>query len=172
MTTAWFLPNTVTQFAEIPQHIAWQGEENNYAYLRTVDAYLSTKSELLHIANPSVNDLKMKTYYLYLTNFNITGLPDVVSGVEVQIDMKRGGRITDETIQLRYNNEFIGVNRASYPLDNNTLYGGPTDLWELDSISTDIITDPSFGLGIRYQSHPFWPHKEHPMLNYIMLRVW
>ena len=171
MTTKWFLPNTITQTAEIVQHVAWR-EENNFANLKTLDAnYISTTRELLHIANNSVNDLKMKTYYLYLTDFNIVGLPDTISGIEVEIDMKRGGRITDETIQLRYNNEFIGVNRADYKLDNYKLFGGATDRWELETIDATMLTDSNFGLGLRFQSHPAWPHREHPMINYIRLRV-
>ena len=123
MTTPWFYPNAVTQYGEIPQHVSWQGEDNNWAYLRTTDADVSTTRELLHIANSTVNDLKMKTYYLYLTDFGIADISDPILGIEVMIDMRRGGRITDETIQLRYNNDFIGDNRASYQLDNNKIYG-------------------------------------------------
>ena len=171
MTTPWFYPNAVTQYGEIPQHVSWQGEDNNWAYLRTTDAYVSTTRELLHIANASVNDLKMKTYYLYLTDFGIADISDPILGIEVMIDMRRGGRITDETIQLRYNNDFIGDNRASYQLDNNKIYGSETDLWDTTGLTAGMLRDASFGLGIRFQSHPAWPHKEHPMLNYIKLRV-
>jgi hypothetical protein len=172
MTTPWFYPNAVTQYGEIPQHVSWQGEENNWAYLRTTDAYVSTTRELLHIANNSVNDLKMKTYYLYLTDFGIVDLPDPITGIEVEVNMKRGGRITDDTIQLRYNDEFIGDNRADYKLDNVKVYGAPDDLWDISNLTANMLTDPSFGLGLRFQSHPSWPHKEHPMLNFIRLRVW
>ena len=171
MTTPWFYPGTITQYGEIPQHVSWQGEENDWAYLRTTDAYVSTTRELLHVANSTVNDLKMKTYYLYLTDFGIADISDPILGIEVMIDMKRGGRITDETIQLRYQDDFIGDNRASYPLDNNKIYGSETDLWDTTNLTASMLTDASFGLGIRFQSHPSWPHKEHPMLNYIRLRV-
>jgi len=171
MTTPWFYPYAITQYAEVPQHVSWAGSENNYADLRTDDgAFLSTTGELLHIANPSVNDLKMKTWYLYLTDFRLTNIPAVISGVQVEIDMRRGGRITDETVQLRYQDQFIGENRADYALDNRKVYGGDQDLWSA-ALTPSMLSDTSFGLGIRFQSHPSWPHREHPMLNYIRLRV-
>ena len=172
MTTQWYYPQTIAQYAEVEQHVSWTGEENNYVYLRNADlSYISTTKELLHIANPTTHDLVMKTAYLYLTDFRLAGLPDVISGVQLEVNMRRGGRITDETIQLRYNDEFIGRNSANMPLNDVTLYGSETDLWELDNLTPSILSDPSFGVGIRYQSHPAWPHREHPMINYIRLRV-
>ena len=171
MTTPWFYPYAITQYAEVPQHVSWAGSENNYADLRDNDgAFLSTTRELLHIANPTVNNIKMKTWYLYLTDFRLTNIPAEVSGVQVEIDMKRGGRITDETVQLRYQDQFIGENRADYLLDNRKVYGSDSDLWST-IITPSMLADSSFGLGIRFQSHPAWPHREHPMLNYIRLRV-
>lgn len=172
MTTQWYYPQTITQHAEVEQHVSWTGEENDYVYLRNTDlSYISTKKELLHIANPTTHDLVMKTAYLYLTDFRLHGLPGVISGIELEVNMRRGGRITDETIQLRYNNEFIGRNSANYKLDDITVYGSETDLWEIDNLTADMLADSSFGIGIRYQSHPAWPHREHPMINYIRLRV-
>jgi hypothetical protein len=172
MTTEWFLPNLITQTAEVAQHIAWAGEENGFVYMKNADlSYVSTKKELLHIANPTTNNLKMKTYYLHLEDFNITGLPEVISGIEVEVNMTRGGRITDETVQLRYDGELIGRNSADYKLDNVKVYGAPDDLWELDTLTPEMLLDPSFGVTVRFQSHPSWPHREHPMINFIRLRV-
>lgn len=171
MTTKWFFPNSISQFGEVEQHVPW-GEEA-FVNVKTDDAnYLSTTHELLHIANPSVNNLKMKTYYLYVTDFRMTALPSIIAGIEVEVNMKRGGRITDETIQLRQQDEFIGENRANYLLDNVTLYGSPTDLWDIPIVDSVLLSDPSFGVGLRYQSHPSWPHREHPMINYVRIRVW
>ena len=171
MTTKWFLPNTISQYGEVEQHVPWV--EDKFIYVTTDDAnYLSTTHELLHIANSAVNNLKMKTYFLYLTDFKISFLPDIISGVEVEVNMKRGGRITDDTVQLRYENEFMGENRATYTLDNSTVYGSPTDLWDVPALDSSILTDQSFGVGIRFQSHPSWPHREHPMINYVRIRVW
>ena len=57
-------------------------------------------------------------------------------------------------------------------LDNVKLFGGEYDSWELETLDLSMLTDPSFGLGVRFQSHPNWPHRESPMINYIRLRVW
>lgn len=172
MTTPWFYPCAVTQYAEVPQHVSWAGLDNNYVDLRHEDgAYLSTTKELLHIANPTVNNIKMKTWYLYLTDFRLANIPEVISGVQVEIEIKRGGRITDDTVQLRYQDQFIGDNRADYLLDIRKTYGGDQDLWSA-ALTPAMLAEASFGLGVRFQSHPAWPHREHPMLNYIKLRVY
>lgn len=170
MTTPWAFPSNISQEAEVEQHVSWA---DNYFAVTTTDlVYLSTTKELLHISNTGVNNLKMKTYFLYLTGFSFLAMPDVISGVEVEVNMKRGGRITDEIIQLRYNNAFLGENRADYKLDNEKIYGSPTDLWDIPNLDSAILNDPSFGVGLRFQSHPNWPHKEHPMIGYVRIRVW
>lgn len=171
MTTKWFLPNLISQAYEVEQHVPWV--ESGFVYLKSDDGnYLSTTRELLHIANPTVNNLKMKTYYLYLSDFRMTGIPELISGIEVEVNMNRGGRITDETLQLRFNDEFIGENRATYTLDNIKMYGSPTDIWGITDLTREILTDPSFGVGLRFQSHPSWPHREHPKVNFVRIRVW
>ena len=172
MTTNWAFAGTIIQEAEIIQHAKWRGEETGFSGIKT-DLYgaINTETDLYHIANPTVNDIKTKTYYLYLTNFNLINVPDVIAGVEVVIAMNRKGRITDETVQLRYNNEFIGRNLADFKLDQTKTFGSSTDYWSCE-LTKAMINDPSFGLGIRFQSHPSWPHRDSPMINYIKLRVW
>jgi len=171
MTTKWFLPNLISQTAEVEQHVPWV--ETGFVYLKSDDGnYLSTTRELLHIANPTVNDIKMKTYYLYLAEFGISNLPDIIAGIEVEVNMNRGGRITDDTMQLRYNDEFIGENRATYTLENIKTYGSSTDTWGIENLTAEMLLDPSFGIGLRFQSHPSWPHREHPKVNYVRIRVW
>lgn len=172
MTTNWAFAGTIIQEAEVIQHAKWRGEDTGFSGIKS-DLYgaINTETDLYHIANPTVNDIKTRTYYLYLTNFNLINVPDVISGVEVIIEMNRKGRITDETIQLRYNDEFIGRNMADFKLDQTKLYGSSTDNWSTE-ITNEMINDPTFGVGIRFQSHPSWPHRDSPMINYIKLRVW
>lgn len=170
MTTPWAFPNTITQVAEVENHIPWT---DNYYAIKTEDpVYLSTTDDLLHISNRDVNGLRMKTYYLYLTGFSFLTLPGTINGIELELNMKRGGRITDDTIQLRYDGNFIGENKADYKLDNIKTLGGPDDLWDIPTLSPEIVSDASFGVGLRFQSHPSWPHREHPMINYARIRVW
>jgi hypothetical protein len=172
MSTQWFYPTTVSQYCEIPQHISWQDDGTGYSSIKYDDGNcLPTTAPLLHIANTVVNDVKMKTYFLVLTQYNVSDLPVAISGIETEISMNRGGRITDETIQLQYNGAFIGVNKADFSLDVKKSYGGPMDLWDAN-LTSGILTDPSFGIGVRFQSHPSWPHRESPKIDYIRIRVW
>jgi hypothetical protein len=174
MPTQWFLPTSVTQFAEVIQHVAWSGEENGFDNIKNIEyCFICTKTPLLHIANNTTNDLKMKTCYLFLTGFNINNLPNEISGIEAEFNMLRGGRITDETIQLRYNDIFIGDNLATGTLENIKIFGGYNNLWGLETpIDPTMLVSPNFGIGVRFQSHPSWPHRESPMINHIRLRVW
>ena len=84
--------------------------------------------------------------------------------------MNRLGRITDETIQLCYNNESIGDNHASLALDLTKYYGGDTNKWNTNLTMTDI-QNSSFGVILRFQSHPDWPHKNSPLIEAVQLRI-
>jgi hypothetical protein len=172
MTTNWAFAGTIIQEAEVEQHARWRGEDTGFSGIKS-DLYgaINTESDLYHVANPSVNNRKTKTYYLYLTNFNLINVPETISGVEVIIAMNRKGRVTDETVQLRYNNEFIGYNQADFKLDLIKLYGSDTNTWNAE-ITQSMVLDSSFGVGIRFQSHPSWPHKDTPVIDYVKLRVW
>lgn len=171
MPTPWFYPNTVNQTYEVIEHVPWV-DENNFLSIKHPDGtFLSLSAPLLHIANSMVNDLKMKTYFLNLSNFKITYLPTTISGVEVQINMNRGGRITDETIQLMYNGSFIGENKATFDLSPLKMFGGPTDLWGT-TLTSNMLANSLFGIGVRFQSHPSWPHSEYPRIDYIRVRVY
>lgn len=171
MPTQWTYPTIVTQYAEVDQHIPW--DESKFAYLKFADGqYLPTTKELIHIANPNVNDIKNKTNYLFVKGFNFVDLPSEISGIEAEISVIRGGRITDETIQLMYNGEFISDNVANYSLDIVKLYGSSTSLWGDSNLNNTMLSDQEFGIGVRYQSHPMWPHRESPKLDFIRLRVW
>ena len=172
MPTPWFYSNSITQHAEDSSHISWSNELDGFTALKSNNAEsIITTAEILHIANSNLNDFKMKTYFLNLVDFRITNLPSVITGLEVEISMNRGGRITDETIQLMFANSLIGENQAYYMLSVDTTYGSPTSTWEAN-LTPAILQDPTFGLSIRYQSHPSWPHRESPKIEYIRLRVW
>lgn len=172
MTTSWFYPNSVTQDYEVVEHIPWN-DVNNFSTLKHPDGNFCTLSApLLHIANSYTNDVKMKTWYLYLTQFNISSaaIPASISGLEVELNMNRGGRITDDTIQLLYNGNLIGENRADFDLSPKKLYGGVTDLWGITP-TISLLTNSTFGVAVRFQSHPSWPHNEYPRIDYIRVRI-
>lgn len=172
MTTNWAFAGTIIQEAEILQHAKWRGEDTGFSGIKS-DLYgaINTETDLYYIANPTVNNRRTKTYYLHLTNFALTNVPDIISGVEVLIAMNRRGRITDDTIQLRFDDEFIGDNLADFKLDQTKIFGNETDTWNCD-LTKEMVSDASFGVGLRFQSHPNWPHKDSPLINYVKLRVW
>jgi hypothetical protein len=172
MPTNWSNPSIVSQYAEHPIHIAWD-LDNNLNGLQSADANsLKTVKDLLFISNPTANNIRMKTWFLSASGYNFENIPTQISGIEVMLGMKRGGRITDDTVQLQYNGGLIGDNKATFDLDMIKTYGGSLDLWEVGSISPVILGDPTFGVVVRFQSHPQWPHRETPLIDYLKMRIW
>lgn len=173
MTSNWALPRDITQYAEEGGddiHISWI-DKDNFSALRDVNGrFIQTASDLLHISREPRHDITQKTYFLKLTNFNFTSLPEQISGIEARLTMKRFGRITDDTVQLCLNDQLIGTNLANLVLDPIKTYGGDTVLWETNLTVADV-SQPSFGIVIRFQSHPHWPHKCSPFVDTVELRI-
>lgn len=174
MTSNWALPQAISQYVESGAedvHVSWQDVDNFYS-LKFVDGKSTrTTRDLVHIARDPKHDIKEKTYYLRLTNFNFDSLPEEISGIEVKLSIKRSGRITDDTIQLSLNDELIGENQANLDLDLTKIYGSETSLWDTTLTKQDL-EDPTFGVVLRFQSHPRWPHKSSPLIDAVELRVY
>lgn len=142
---------------------------------------VTTMKPLMHIARSPKYDLTNTTWFVQLTNFNTDIVPDTISGITATIKMNRGGRVADDTVQLVYNGEMIGENQA-HPafihnairdtslMDLESVYGGASSTWGAE-LTRDMIQDPSFGIVIRYKSHPAWPHKTHPLLYSVQLQI-
>jgi hypothetical protein len=179
MTTAWTTPTTIEQYAEADTHIAWNTKYFD-SLASTVHTKVETVAPLFHIARSPKYDLIDKTWYMRLTGFNFDSLPDVISGISAVTHMDRGGRVVDETISLTYQGEIIGTNRSAGIMDpltgasllsTTTVYGGPTDMWEVKNLIKSMVEDPSFGIVLRYQSHPYWPHKTVPSVVSVQLQI-
>ena len=173
MTTNWTLPTNVIQYAEEggeDAHISWL-ETNNFHSLKDFDGKsVRTTRDLVHIARDPRHDTLQKTYYLKLTGFNFSNLPGTLAGIEMRLSINRYGRITDDTIQLCYNNVLIGDNHASLNLNLIKIYGSETDNWNTNLTMSDI-QNSSFGVAIRFQSHPNWPHRSSPLIDAVELRI-
>jgi hypothetical protein len=173
MTTNWTLPNTITQYAEPggeDGHVSWL-EVDNFNSLKAFDGKsVRTNRDLIHIAREPRRDITEKTYYLKITNFNFLRLPQTLSGIELKISMNRVGRITDDTVQLCLNDGLVGLNHASRDLSLIKIYGNETDKWGTNLTMQDI-QNPSFGVVLRFQSHPNWPHKSTPLVDSVELRI-
>ena len=173
MTTAWTLPTLITQYSEIGAeefHIDWL-DVSNFAGLKTLDQVsIKTTRDLIHIARDPKHDILQKTYFLKLTGFDFTDVTESVNGIEMKMTMNRGGRITDDTVQLCLRDSLIGKNMASLTLDPIKLYGSNDNIWET-SLSIEDIQDPTFGITLRFQSHPRWPHRSSPLIDAVELRL-
>ena len=174
-----YYPHSVEIISEIPEHeIDWKSTPS-----RDVNTLLekkwSTVRSLKHIANPASGDIRERTRSLVCTDFQISDLPETISGLELKITGQRNGRIVDEIIQLTYQNQAIGKNNFLYVTDseghlritNETFYGGSTDLWEAD-LTPEILRDPSFGVILKFQSHPYYPHSVGMILDSVSITVY
>lgn len=161
MSTKWTLPSTITQYAEDDSHIAWNND--------TVFP-ISTVKPLLHIARAPRNDIKMRTYFFQATGFNFQNVPETISGISLKLTMNRSGRITDDTIQLSHNGTLIGENYSNLELHPIKVYGDETSIWGVDNVSS-LIQDPSFGITLRFQSHPSWPHNSTPIILSVEMQI-
>jgi len=173
MNSNWALPTSISQYAEPgaeDHHVSWI-DDNDFEGLKQVnDGSVKISRDLLHIAKQPNHDLVEKTYFLKLTGFNFNNLPDVVSGIEMRLTMKRYGRISDETVQLYLDNDAIGDNRASISLDPVNLYGSEDDNWNTN-LSISDVQNPTFGLLVRFRSHPKWPHKSSALIDAVEIRI-
>ena len=175
MPTTWFYPSVVTQYCEVDAHVPWLNTDDKFTQINLVrSAY-----DLRHISNPTTNDIRAKTYYVKLTGFNWKDLPNTVNGIEASINIRRGGRITDETVALCISGEQLGDNRATGNVNGHgyitildqMTYGGDGELWGVENITTADL-DENFGLILRYQTHPYWCHQSTPNFTHVQLRVW
>lgn len=174
MTTPWTLPNTFFQYAEPgaeTAHTAWNDQGNFQDLLDSGVRSIETIGALEHIARSPKHDIRNKTYYLRATDFDFYNLPNTVSGVELRITARRYGRATDETVYLCYNDKDIGKNKATLDLNPIKTYGGNSDLWDVESLPLATIQDPSFGVIIRFQAHPHWPHRSPVSIDSVELRI-
>jgi|LakMenEpi03Aug12_release.lakeMendotaPanAssembly.Ray.scaffolds.fasta_scaffold342515_2 hypothetical protein len=173
MTTNWALPTQINQYAEPggeTAHITWLEVDSFYSLKEKDGRHVRTTSDLIHIARDPRRDITQKTYYLKLTGFNFQQVPDNITGIEMMLSMNRHGRITDDTIQLCLSDNLIGDNLASIDLSPKKIYGGDSVLWNT-SITKEIVQDPLFGVVLRFQSHPDWPHKSSPLIDAVELRI-
>lgn len=171
MFTEWRYPRVVGQYAEHESHISWEGVAN-LADLKNSDGrFIKTSRDLVYIANPTVNNIRSTTWFLTATDFNFGNIIQPITGIEVRLSSRRGGRVTDETIQLVHAGEMIGDNQATASLEMMKVYGGANSVWGLDIIDSEMIQDPSFGITLRFQSHPYWPHKESMLVDSVTIRV-
>lgn len=174
MATAWFNPRLIVQYPEDGAedlHVRWD-DSNGFSGLKSSNGItVGTMGDLFHIARSPKPNLTNKTFYIRLTNYNFSNVPDTISGIELKLMSKRAGRIVDDTVSLTYQNNLIGENQANLEVNPIKFYGSSNSLWGLESISKATVIDPSFGIVLRFKSHPSWPHRNPVDLDSVELRI-
>lgn len=174
-----YRPSQVIQFSEAEDlEIPWISDKFASDNLPPVDFKIRTARDLKHIANPATGDLRDQTWTLKYTGFNI---PEgtVATGIQLGIIAQRNGRIVDEIIQLTYRDSAIGENNFVYITDeeghllikNESTYGGAGTLWGAE-ITSEILSDPSFGVILKFQSHPYYPHSSGMTIESVVLTIY
>lgn len=174
MTTSWTDPTNITQFSEIGAenfHITWDNT-NSYAGMKSDNEQsVGSMNPLYHYARSPEADINSKTYYIRATGFNFENLPNTISGVEVRLKTKRGGRVTDDTVQLCLDGTDIGENKADLIVNPLKYYGGENDLWGIGSIAKSSIQNNTFGITLRFKSHPQYPHRDAVFIDSVQIRI-
>lgn len=175
-------PTIITQSAESPAHVAWKETDGKLYYLKHFDEQMTnTVGPLFHTANPYAGDRTMKTWYLNFSGFKFiwpqgaTSPTLPITGFEVVVKSQRSGRIVDDTVQIISKDKVIGNNYASINLGMTKIYGGFQDTWGLTFANNNdvlaMVLDPTFGVVVRFQSHPSWPHREVPGIDTVLIRL-
>lgn len=174
MTTPWTLPSTVSQYAETEAdsvHVAWDNFDN-FSALKNLDLKsLGTIGYLEHISRSPKPDIKNKTWYLRATGFSFVNLPTTITGIEARVSARRYGRVVDDTVQLCFNGNSLGENQAELSTLPAIVYGSPTSNWGAGNLTLENLQDSSFGIIVRFQAHPHWPHRSPIYLDAIEIRI-
>ncbi len=173
MTSNWALPTIINQHSEEGAeqlHVQWLDTDDFYAIKNKDGRSIKTSRDLMHIARDPKKDLTEKTYFLKITGFNFVNLPNALNGIELKLSMNRFGRITDDTIQLTLDGILIGENKTDSSLDPIKVYGGADDMWNTN-LSIASVNDSTFGVILRFKSHPQWPHKTSALIDSVELRI-
>jgi hypothetical protein len=164
----WYYPTSVDQTFEDESHIPWDST-GDFTYLKSKDlSRTSTVSPLIHIPVSRTVSIRNKTWFLHC-RFQLGTEPGQINGIQVQIQMDRGSRIVDDTIQLDKNGELLGENQATLDMLALKTYG---NTWGLNwsNINPYDLTSGNFGLRLRFQSSFTTPHSTTPSIDFIRMR--
>jgi hypothetical protein len=136
-----------------------------------------TVRNIRHISNSSVGAVRERTWFINFLHFKVDEtLPNVITGIKLITKCRRRGRVFDETIAIRYGGNIVSDNKTSYISDveqhlyNNDImtYGGEGDLWGA-VITSDMVRDPSWGITMRFQAHPMYPHNDGMQVDQVQI---
>lgn len=175
MTTPWTNPTSIMQFAESGAeniHVSWDTTSNFSGMKTDNEQTVGSMEALYHIARSPEVDINSKTYYIRATGYNFQNLPETLSGIELRLKTKRGGRVTDDTVQLCLNDNLVGDNKSDLIVNPLKFYGGENDLWGIDNLTILDIQSSSFGITLRFKSHPQYPHRDAVFIDSAQIRIY
>jgi hypothetical protein len=164
----WYYPISIDQTFEDASHIPWDST-GNFIHLKSKDlSRTSTVLPLKHIPVSQTVSIRNKTWFLHC-RFQLGTEMGQVNGIQVQIQMDRGSRIIDDTIQLDKNGELLGENQATLDMLPLKTYG---NAWGLNWSNIDPyeLASENFGLRLRFQSSFTTPHATTPSIDFIRMR--
>lgn len=188
MTTTFFIPRTIAQVHSVNDitnapSIEWNHSEEAIS----MTSYAVTAKPLSTISGIWMEKFLSNTSELWCTNFNIPDTEQDVVGVELQLNVRRAARIQDLVIQLTYDGNLIGDNLASLinpvqtdmytgefttplePVKDYNIYGNSDNTWGA-TITSAMLSDPSFGVVISFQSNQVIPHSDLVYVDQLALR--
>jgi hypothetical protein len=173
-------PTSILQYADDSNtQIPWRQDNLNFLVYPS-EGGLTTVNPLSHIARSPKLDITNQTWLITATGFKFNNLPATILGISVTLKMNRGGRISDNVIQLCYQGRLIGNNYAQIPYDDHlnqsyltdiTHYGSINNTWNVTNLTPAMLQDTSFGITMQFKSHPMWPHKTTPILYSVDIQI-
>jgi hypothetical protein len=189
-TTLFYNPTTLTN-VQVPNEVTgtpsidWNIKNNTIVENNSA----VSKKPLYTISGLWMEKFLSNTSQLWCTNFKIPTFTGTVTGIELQLNVKRAARIEDLIIQLTKDGTTLaGDNYASTvnpvessmytgdfttpvdPVGDSHIYGGPTDLWGTTWASNEISAS-TFGVVISFKSNLIYPHSDLMYVDLAAIRV-
>lgn len=157
--TKWYSPSLVTRIETD------QTDFTDGSGLLDRPAGLTAVAPLYGLSNEGLDGrvIPSGSNAVLFSDFGFVG--GTVVGVRVRTDIVRLGRVADRTVQL-YNSGLIGENRAGELYEQVQEYGGPADLWGVDSAPWDSA---EFGVVIDLTAHPRYPSSTVPIIRAVTI---
>ena len=88
---------TAIEYAPLCENdIGWNYSPTSFGKL--LGGRLGTNGQLFHLSNPACGDLRNSTQTLYFLDFQILNIPEVISGIEVNVKSQRNGRADRKSV--------------------------------------------------------------------------
>ncbi len=119
------------------------------------------------VANSQGQLISSGSRSLVFRDFGIVN-PGTVTGIELELEITRLARVQDKTIQIWYNGQQLGRNRADLAAADLHIYGSSSDLWDANGVD---YTSDQFGFIIDLQPHTQYPSSNTVYLRRLILRL-